>query len=786
MNVIIANTKEECSQWTGTAVVIDVLRGTTTVCALAKAGKKDILLFNDAQSLQIFAGEHAGLNIFSDMNVLLSHEDNSPYLASKAGSSHPAAILSQGVSAAVFSLKKAKKILLGGFCNFDDLAEAVANETGDVLLVPASIFDTPEDVEDVLCVEVLKDFIQGVRRPEEALKDFYSTVRGIDFRKNGPKTAEKDLKESLRINGIPGVLQATLVPVRGYAVCYPLGQKVSQQWLGEESLDSTAIAGDRTQVNSSMPAIGTTTVWQTSFGEKDWDKTQMLDPVTGISLSGSTPKKEVPAESVAKQEVPAPHEESTTPEEAAPVKEGPASEEPAQPVEDTSAPKTEEKQGGGFFKRGFFKDMAQKAQAKAQDLKKEAEALKEKAQEKAQNLKKEAEALKEKASSGDNAQKAAQAKEAAKGFFGKFIRSIKEEKEDLEKEENQETQSTMRISRTFDDPFDALLKQADKKEAATQQEGAPAPVQDEKPSSPEPEKETLPEEEPVSAAEEQPAAEKVRLSSDQGGNALEITSRNEEPAQAENKDSAPSSADELVVPGDVTFSMLRNDAEQDRKKKAIVLFSGGLDSTTCLYWALAQGYTCEALTVLYGQRHNKEVLAAKGIARGLGIKHHVITLNLPWLECCSLIDREQELPDIPVEQIPTAGIPSTYVPGRNLMFMAIAGSLLDSVGADAIIAGPNAVDFSGYPDCTPAFFKAAADALNRGTKQGVTEGIEVLAPLMRLSKAQIVQLGAKLHVPFELTWSCYAGGEKPCGHCDSCKLRAKGFAEAGVHDPALD
>ena len=120
------------------------------------------------------------------------------------------------------------------------------------------------------------------------------------------------------------------------------------------------------------------------------------------------------------------------------------------------------------------------------------------------------------------------------------------------------------------------------------------------------------------------------------------------------------------------------------------------------------------------------------------------------------------------------------------MFLSIAGSLLDSVGAEAIIAGPNAVDFSGYPDCTPVFFQAAADALNSGTKQGVQGGISVLAPLMNLSKAEIVSLAQELHVPFELTWSCYAGGDKPCGHCDSCKLRAKGFAEAGVHDTALD
>lgn len=220
-------------------------------------------------------------------------------------------------------------------------------------------------------------------------------------------------------------------------------------------------------------------------------------------------------------------------------------------------------------------------------------------------------------------------------------------------------------------------------------------------------------------------------------------------------------------------------------KKAVVLFSGGLDSTTCLYWALAQGYICEALTLTYGQRHAREIRAAQTIAQKLGVKQHIIDLPLPWLSVCSLVDKAQALPDIPVDKITSGAIPSTYVPGRNLMFLAVAGSLMDATNADAIIAGPNAVDFSGYPDCTPAFYRAAADALCLGTKRGITQGIEVLAPLMKLSKADIIRLGVRLGVPFELTWSCYAGGDKPCGHCDSCKLRARGFEEAGVRDTAL-
>ncbi len=221
------------------------------------------------------------------------------------------------------------------------------------------------------------------------------------------------------------------------------------------------------------------------------------------------------------------------------------------------------------------------------------------------------------------------------------------------------------------------------------------------------------------------------------------------------------------------------------KKKAIVLFSGGLDSTTCLYWALDKGYECEALTVSYGQKHDREVRAAKQIAQNLGVKHHFVTLDFPWLVSSSLVDKNKPIPDLSMEEIESGKIPSTYVPGRNLVFLSVGASLMDAIHADALVAGPNAVDFSGYPDCTPAFFKAATEAINRGTERGVTHGVEVLAPLMNLNKADIVRLGAKLGVPFELTWSCYAGGDKPCGHCDSCKLRARGFAEAGVKDGSV-
>lgn len=221
-------------------------------------------------------------------------------------------------------------------------------------------------------------------------------------------------------------------------------------------------------------------------------------------------------------------------------------------------------------------------------------------------------------------------------------------------------------------------------------------------------------------------------------------------------------------------------------KKAIVLFSGGLDSTTCLYWALQEGYSCETLTVSYGQKHIREVHAAQTIAEKLKVKQHSVTLDLPWLATSSLVGEGKTIPNQPLAQITNGQIPSTYVPGRNLMFLSVAASLADAVGADAIVAGPNAIDFSGYPDCTPDFFEAAGRAINLGTQCGVKKGLKVLAPLMHLSKTDIVQLGAKLGVPFELTWSCYNGGEKPCGYCDSCKLRARGFAQAGVKDGSVE
>lgn len=222
-----------------------------------------------------------------------------------------------------------------------------------------------------------------------------------------------------------------------------------------------------------------------------------------------------------------------------------------------------------------------------------------------------------------------------------------------------------------------------------------------------------------------------------------------------------------------------------KKEKAVVLFSGGLDSTTCLYWALDKGYDCVALNISYGQKHIKEISCAKKICSKLGVKMQSLNLTLPWLAgATSLVGKNKTLPASNLKEIHNKKrLPSTYVPGRNLLFVALAASYADSIGATAIIAGPNAVDYSGYPDCRPQFYTPLAKAVKEGTSGAISgKSIKILTPLLKLSKAQIAKLGAKLKVPFGLTWTCYKGGAKPCGKCDACLLREQGFKEAGILD----
>lgn len=224
-----------------------------------------------------------------------------------------------------------------------------------------------------------------------------------------------------------------------------------------------------------------------------------------------------------------------------------------------------------------------------------------------------------------------------------------------------------------------------------------------------------------------------------------------------------------------------------KRRVAVVLFSGGLDSTVALCWALSKGFDCSAVFFAYGQRHLRERRSARAIARRLGVRLCDIKLDFPWFGASSLVGRRGRLPEHELSAIGRpGGVPSTYVPGRNLVFASAGLSLADAIGARAVVLGPNVVDYSGYPDCRPAFYRALEKAAAFGTRQGDRgESIRLLTPLIKLSKAGIVRLGLKLKAPLEFTWSCYAGGRRPCGRCDSCLLRAKGFAEAGAPDPAL-
>lgn len=220
-------------------------------------------------------------------------------------------------------------------------------------------------------------------------------------------------------------------------------------------------------------------------------------------------------------------------------------------------------------------------------------------------------------------------------------------------------------------------------------------------------------------------------------------------------------------------------------KKAVVLLSGGLDSSTTLYLAKKFGFKCYALTFDYGQRHKKEILAAQKISCRLSIPLKVIKITLPWAKD-ALLDKKRIIPQRKLEKI-TQYIPSTYVAARNTIFLSFAISYAESIGAEAIFIGANTRDWSGYPDCTPEYFKAFNQVIKIGTKAGrQKKKILIQAPLINKTKEEIVRLAKGLNIPFELTWSCYQGGRKPCGQCDACQLRAKGFKEVGIIDPLIN
>ena len=220
-------------------------------------------------------------------------------------------------------------------------------------------------------------------------------------------------------------------------------------------------------------------------------------------------------------------------------------------------------------------------------------------------------------------------------------------------------------------------------------------------------------------------------------------------------------------------------------KKAVVLLSGGLDSTTALYAAIRDQFKPICLSIHYGQRHERELSAAKIITAHLKLEHWMIPLSLPW-GGSALTDERIPVPKGRDEAEMTKGIPVTYVPARNSIFLSLAASLAETKKAEAIYFGANALDYSGYPDCRPEFLESFETLMKRGTQAGSEGGkIRIVAPLLRLTKAEIVRLGQALEVPFESTWSCYEGREFPCGECDSCILRAKGFREAGIEDPLM-
>jgi 7-cyano-7-deazaguanine synthase len=220
------------------------------------------------------------------------------------------------------------------------------------------------------------------------------------------------------------------------------------------------------------------------------------------------------------------------------------------------------------------------------------------------------------------------------------------------------------------------------------------------------------------------------------------------------------------------------------KNKAVVLLSGGLDSATTLYLAKKNGFKCFCLIFDYGQRHNREIESAKAIAQAANCKSQVIKISLPW-GGSALLDKKIKIPKIRSAGFSVSQeIPGTYVPGRNIIFLSFALSFAESICAKAIFIGAHAQDYSGYPDCRPEFFRAFNRVIARGTKAGVEKRkIEIKTPLINKTKSEIIKLANRLKVPFVLTWSCYQGGESPCGECDSCYYRAKGFKEAGIEDP---
>ena len=240
------------------------------------------------------------------------------------------------------------------------------------------------------------------------------------------------------------------------------------------------------------------------------------------------------------------------------------------------------------------------------------------------------------------------------------------------------------------------------------------------------------------------------------------------------------------------------------KRLGLVLLSGGLDSTTVAALACGQGYELSAITVHYGQTHRREIESARRVAAELGLDHRIIDVSflkdLAWYSALTRPDRFT-VPAGRAPEDPARDIPVTYVPLRNTFFLTLGAALLESEALNAIevegtrpadleatlFIAANAIDYSGYPDCRPEYYHSVAETLRLGSKLGTQYGLpfRIETPLIEKTKADIVRLAIDLDAPVRHTWSCYQGGPRPCAQCDSCLLRAKGFAEAGVPDPAL-
>ena len=231
-------------------------------------------------------------------------------------------------------------------------------------------------------------------------------------------------------------------------------------------------------------------------------------------------------------------------------------------------------------------------------------------------------------------------------------------------------------------------------------------------------------------------------------------------------------------------------SENMTTKKAVILFSGGLDSTTCLVLAKSQGFECYALSFSYGQKHSSELEAAKKIANHCEVKlHKVIDLDLGSFGGSALTDDSIDVPsDFSSAADGTGGIPVTYVPARNTVFLSVALAWAEVLEADAIFVGVNAVDYSGYPDCRPEYINAFQQMADLATKAGIEgKGVQIVTPLISLTKVEIIQLGESLGVDYSQTVSCYQADEKgrACGLCDSCKIRRQAFEASLSTDPTL-